>query len=76
MVSDGAKLALGGITLGVIGSAILARLIASLLVGAPTIDVVTLGSVALVLGVVAIVASALPARRATAVSPTEALRSG
>lgn len=76
VVGDGVKLALAGITIGVAGSVLLARGIRSLLVDAPAIDVLTLGGVALVLGVVAVGASALPARRATSVSPTEALRSG
>jgi ABC-type antimicrobial peptide transport system permease subunit len=76
VVGDGVKLALVGISIGVVGSAILARVIKSLLFGAPTIDVVTMGSVGAVLGIVAIAASALPATRATAVNPTEALRSG
>jgi putative ABC transport system permease protein len=74
VVGDGMKLALTGVTLGLVGSVVLARVIDSLLVGAPAIDVVTLGTVAAVLGTVAIAASVLPARRATAVNVTEALR--
>jgi putative ABC transport system permease protein len=76
IVGDGVKLALIGIAIGVGGSMILTKVIDSLLVGAPTVDVVTMGSVAAVLAVVAIGASARPARRATAVNPTEALRGG
>ena len=76
VVGDGVKLALAGIAIGVLGSLLLARAIKSMLVDAPTVDVLTLGGVALVLGVVAVGASVLPARRATSVSPTEALRSG
>jgi putative ABC transport system permease protein len=76
VVGDGAKLALIGITAGIIGSAILARVIRSLLVDVPMVDVITLGGVAVLLTIVALGASALPARRATAVNPTEALRAG
>ena len=70
------KLALAGIAVGVAGSLALARFIDALLVGAPTFDLVTLGGVSGVLALVAVGAAALPARRATAVSPTQALRSG
>ena len=76
VVGDGMKLALAGIAVGVAGSLALARFIDSLLVGAPTFDLVTLGGVSGLLTLVAIGAAALPARRATAVSPTQALRSG
>jgi ABC-type lipoprotein release transport system permease subunit len=48
----------------------------SLLVGVPVADVPTLALVSAVLAGVAVLASALPARRATLVSPTEALRNG
>jgi putative ABC transport system permease protein len=76
IVGDGAKLALIGITIGVLGSALLARVMKALLVDAPVVDVITLGGVAILLAMVAVGASALPARRATAVNPTEALRAG
>jgi putative ABC transport system permease protein len=76
VVGDGAKLALVGISIGVIASAALARVIRSLLVDVPMVDVITLGAVAVLLALVAMAASALPARRATAVNPTEALRAG
>jgi ABC-type lipoprotein release transport system permease subunit len=45
-----------------------------MLVGVSTVDLPTLAAVCPVLLAVAAVASALPARRAMGVSPTEALR--
>ena len=74
IVSDGMRMAVIGVLLGLFGAAGVARAIRSLLVDVPTIDVVTLLAVATVLPLVGIVASLLPARRAMAVSPTEALR--
>jgi putative ABC transport system permease protein len=76
IVADGMRMTVLGVTLGVIGAAGLARAIRSLLVDVPTIDVTTLLAVSLVLTVVAVLASLLPARRAMAVSPTNALRGG
>jgi putative ABC transport system permease protein len=76
VLRDGVRLALVGIAIGVVGAAGLSRAIRSMLVGVPTIDVVTMLGVAVVLASVAMLASLLPARRATAVSPTEALRGG
>lgn len=73
---DGARLALIGIAIGLAASTLLARLIRSLLVGVPLIDLPTLSAVGVLLAVVAILASAIPARRATAVNPTDALRGG
>ena len=74
IVSDGMRMAVIGVLLGLLGAFGVARAIRSLLVGVPTIDVVTLLAVATLLPLVGIVASLLPARRAMAVSPTEALR--
>jgi putative ABC transport system permease protein len=47
-----------------------------MLVGVSMIDGWTLAAVAVVLASVALAASALPARRATALDPTRALRAG
>jgi putative ABC transport system permease protein len=76
IVGDGLRMALGGIVVGLLGAAAVARAIRSMLVGVPTIDVRTLLAVSAVLVIVAVLASILPARRAMAVSPTEALRGG
>ena len=52
----------------------LASLIRSLLFGVNSWDVTTLATVAAILGIAALVASFLPARRAASVNPVEALR--
>ena len=65
-----------GLALGVAGALIVDRLIRSMLVGVSAGDPLTLGAVVALLALVAASACAVPARRATAVSPTEALRNG
>jgi predicted permease len=67
-------LALVGIVAGLAGSVGAASLMGSLLFGVRAWDAGTLGGVVLTLGVAALVASYLPARRAAGVNPMEALR--
>lgn len=50
------------------------RLLASLLFGVSLLDPLTYGAVAILLGVAAVIASYLPARKATNVDPIKALR--
>jgi ABC-type lipoprotein release transport system permease subunit len=57
-----------------LGSAVLARLIARLLYGVTPFDSLTFAAVSLLLSVVALFASYIPARRATRIDPMEALR--
>jgi ABC-type lipoprotein release transport system permease subunit len=45
-----------------------------MLFGVPVLDVLTLGSVVVVLGLVAVLASVLPARRAAPLDPAGVLR--
>jgi putative ABC transport system permease protein len=68
------RLALVGIALGALGSVGLTRLMSSLLYGVGALDPLTLGSVALILLLVALVSSYLPGRRATQVDPAIVLR--
>ena len=63
-----------GVTAGIIVSAILTRFLRSVLFGVGTTDVFTFVSVAVLLAAVAILATLLPARRAAAVDPVQALR--
>jgi putative ABC transport system permease protein len=73
-VREGVILVLAGIVLGLVGALALTRFLSSLLFGVRANDPVTFGVVALALGAVAILASYLPARRATKVDPMVALR--
>ena len=76
VLGDVVGMALAGIAIGLLGSAAIARTIRSMLVGVPTIDLPTLLAVSLALAIVAAAACIIPARRAMAVDPTEALRGG
>jgi putative ABC transport system permease protein len=74
VVRQGLTLAIGGVALGVTLALASTRLLASLLYGVGTTDVVTYGSVALLLTAVACAASFVPARRAARVDPLVVLR--
>jgi putative ABC transport system permease protein len=74
VVRQGFFLAIAGIAIGLIASLALTRLMASLLYKVGTHDVTTFALTSLLLFAVALVASYLPARRATKVNPIEALR--
>jgi ABC-type lipoprotein release transport system permease subunit len=63
-----------GVAGDLIGALALTRVMAGLLFGVSTTDVVTLSVVALILAVVALIATVIPARRATRVDPIVALR--
>jgi predicted permease len=63
-----------GLTIGIAGSFLLTRAMQSLLFGVSATDPVTLAGVALLLGAAALLASYVPARRATKVDPMVALR--
>ena len=76
VVAEGFRMALVGLIVGVGGALMLDRLLQSLLVDVRPADIPTFVGVVLVLAAVAAVACAVPARRATSVSPTEALRDG
>jgi len=62
-----------GLAVGLIGSLGAGSLIRSLLFGTGAWDAITLASVAVTLGVCALTASFLPARRAASLNPVEAL---
>jgi putative ABC transport system permease protein len=71
---DAARLALAGIAAGAVVALMLTRLINSLLFGVSPSDPITLAGVALLLGLVAMLACYIPARHATRVDPNVALR--
>ena len=76
VMAEGVRMTLTGLALGLVGALAIDRLLRSMLVGVTTTDPTTLVVVVGVLVGVAACACVLPARRATTVSPTEALRNG
>ena len=74
VMGQGLRLAITGIALGVITAVALTRVLESVLYGVAPTDVVTFMGVVLLLIAVALVASYIPARRATKVDPLVALR--
>ena len=74
VLRQGMTLALAGEAIGLIGAFVLTKLIRGLLFGVTPNDAMTFVIVAGVLGVVALFACYLPARRATKVDPLVALR--
>jgi putative ABC transport system permease protein len=74
VLKKGMGLTLAGIVIGLIGAFVLTRLMSSLLFGVKASDPLTFVTVPLVLGLVALLACLIPARRATRIDPLVALR--
>jgi putative ABC transport system permease protein len=74
VVGQGLALAGTGIALGLAGAVSLTRLLAGLLYGVRPIDPVTFAGVPLLLAISVMLASYVPARRATRLDPVAALR--
>ena len=74
VVGGGLRLAILGVGLGVVGALLLTRVLASLVFGVRTSDPLTLLATAAALLAAAVLASWLPARRATRVDPAVSLR--
>jgi putative ABC transport system permease protein len=75
VIGEGMRPVAAGVVAGVVLAAGLSRFLGSLLYGVRPLDLSTFAAVALVLSGVALAACALPARRASRVSPMHALRS-
>lgn len=74
VIGDGMRMALAGIVIGTIASLALARVLEGLLYGIEPTDPVTYVVIAVTLALVALLASAVPARRATKSDPASVLR--
>jgi putative ABC transport system permease protein len=74
IVGEGARLAGLGVTIGIAASFAVTRVVSSLLFEVSATDPLTFAGVSILLMVVALVASTLPARRAMRVDPMVAVR--
>jgi putative ABC transport system permease protein len=74
VVGRGLLLAGAGVVLGIAGSLVLSRLLASLLYGVSATNPLTLAAVSVLMLIVAVLASWVPAHRATRIDPVRTLR--
>jgi ABC-type antimicrobial peptide transport system permease subunit len=74
VIGHGLQLTIIGVVIGLVGAWGLTRLMVSLLFGVTPTDTITLIGVVSILGLVALFACYVPARRATKVDPLVALR--
>jgi putative ABC transport system permease protein len=75
LVGYGVQLTSVGLAFGLAGAFALTRVLRSMLFGASATDPIVFAVVAILLAIIAVVASYLPARRALAIEPTRALKS-
>ncbi len=74
VLQEGLSLTLGGIVVGVVAALLLTRMLVDLLYGVSARDPITFVSIPLVLVTIALLATYLPARKATKIDPMVALR--
>lgn len=74
VVRQGMTLALTGVAIGLTGAFLLTRLIRSLLFGVEATDPLTFVGISLLLAVIALLASYIPAQRAARIDPMMSLR--
>jgi ABC-type antimicrobial peptide transport system permease subunit len=74
ILGEGVRVTALGVVIGLGGTFLLARLLESMLYGVSAVDPLALAAVTFGLVAIAMAASGIPARRAMAVEPVEALR--
>ena len=74
VVRHAAWMAIAGVTIGIVAALVLGRFVSGMLYGVGARDPATLTLVALTLGIAAVGATIIPARRATRVDPAIALQ--
>jgi putative ABC transport system permease protein len=74
VLGGGLSLVAIGSAIGLAGAAAASRLLTTLLFGMPPLDPIAFGGAALLFAAVALIACAVPVRRAVKIDPTEALR--
>jgi putative ABC transport system permease protein len=74
VVAEGARLAVSGVAIGIAASFVITRLLSSLLFGVSATDPITFAGVAVLLSLVELLASYIPAQRAMRLDPNIALR--
>jgi ABC-type antimicrobial peptide transport system permease subunit len=74
IIGEGARLAVLGVVIGIAASVVITRLLSTLLFGVSATDPITFAGVAVLLSLVALLASYMPARRAMRLDPNAALR--
>ncbi|HEX6535793.1 MAG TPA: ABC transporter permease [Gemmatimonadaceae bacterium] len=74
VLGQGLRLAAAGVAIGIVAALALSRIVASLLYGVSATDLATFAGVPIALALVAMLATLVPARRATRVDPVVAMR--
>lgn len=74
VLGQGLRLAVAGLAIGIAAALALSRVVASLLYGVSATDLATFVGVPVALALIAMLATLVPARRATRVDPVVAMR--
>ncbi len=74
VVGEGLRLSAAGVALGIAGALAVTRVMTSMLVGVQPTDPLTIAAIVVLFSIVAVVASLVPARRASRLDPMSAIR--